>query len=60
MFDGDTAGRHGAERFIKNMNSDCFVTDIQMPDKKDVNDLETEELVDLLNKNGIKYRISKN
>ena len=60
MFDGDIAGRHGAEKFIKNMNNDCFITDIKMPSGKDVNDLETNELVDLLNSYGLKYRINNN
>ena len=59
MFDGDVAGRHGAEKFIKNMNSDCFITDIKMPDGKDVNDLETKDLVDLLDQYKLKYRINK-
>ena len=59
MFDGDVAGRHGAEKFIKNMNNDCFVTDIKMPDGKDVNDLDTKDLVDLLNQYNLKYRINK-
>lgn len=41
--DGDDAGRKGTERFIKNMNSDVFVSIKQIPQGKDVNDLTKEQ-----------------
>lgn len=41
--DGDDAGRKGTERFIKNMNSDVFVSVKQIPQGKDVNDLTKEQ-----------------
>ena len=48
LFDGDEAGRHGAERFIKNINKDIIVNDIRVPKNKDVNDLTKEEFLDLI------------
>lgn len=41
--DGDDAGRKGTERFIKNMNSDVFISVKQIPQGKDVNDLTREQ-----------------
>lgn len=48
LFDGDSAGRKGAERFKKNIRKDVFVTDIQMYEGKDVADLSKQELEELL------------
>ena len=48
MFDGDFAGRKGAERFIKNIRSDVFVTDLLLPKGKDINDLTKEEFISLV------------
>lgn len=48
LFDGDEAGRHGAERFIKNINKDIIVNDIRVPKNKDVNDLTKEEFLELI------------
>lgn len=50
MFDGDEAGRKGAERFKKNIKKDVMVTDIVMPDGFDVNDLSYEQFEYLLNR----------
>ena len=47
-FDGDEAGRRGANRFIKNMNRDVIITTINIPDGKDVNDLTKEEFENIL------------
>lgn len=41
-FDGDEAGKKGITRFIKNMNN-VFITIVDIPNKKDVNDLTKEE-----------------
>lgn len=41
-FDGDSAGKSGITRFIKNMNN-VFITIIDIPINKDVNDLTKEE-----------------
>lgn len=49
-FDGDEAGRKGAERFKKNIRNDVFVYDILMPSGKDLNDLSKEEFDKLVNK----------
>ena len=43
MYDGDDAGRKGAERFKKLINKRCFVDDIIMPSGKDVGSLTKEE-----------------
>ena len=47
-FDGDDAGRKGANRFIKGMSKDVIITNINMPDGKDINDLSKEEFEYLL------------
>lgn len=51
MFDGDEAGRKGAERFKKNIRDDVLVTDILMPNGMDVNDLSYEQFIYLLKQN---------
>ena len=52
MFDGDSAGRKGADRFKKNVKGK-LLTDIHLPEGKDVNDLSKEEFLDLLKKYGV-------
>lgn len=52
MFDGDEAGRKGAERFKKNIRKDVMITDILMPSGMDVNDLNYEQFMYLLKQNG--------
>lgn len=52
-FDGDNAGRKGAERFKKYIRKDVLVTDIVMPNGKDVNDLDAVTLYNLLADNDI-------
>lgn len=49
FYDGDMAGRKGAERFKRLVRKDVFVDDIIMPEGKDVNDLTKEEFERLLN-----------
>lgn len=49
LFDGDEPGRKGAYRFKHNMPKDCFITDIELPLGKDVNDLSPEEVHSLIN-----------
>lgn len=46
-FDGDEAGRKGAERFMKNMGT-CFINVVNIPENKDVNDLTKEEFENLV------------
>lgn len=41
-FDGDEAGRKGTKNFIKNVKN-CFVSVVNIPSGKDVNDLSLEE-----------------
>lgn len=55
MFDGDEAGRKGATRFKRAMGNDVFITDIQMPWGKDVNDLSRDQIIELFNKNWVNY-----
>ena len=45
--DGDLAGEHGTQRFIKNMPSNVMIDIIQIPQGKDVNDLTKEEFLNL-------------
>ena len=49
-FDGDEAGRKGAQRFKENIGNDVFVTDIIFPPGTDVNDMTKEEFLQLLNR----------
>ena len=53
MFDGDEAGRKGAERFKKSLGNECMITDIILPNGKDVNDLSEEEIKNLLSKRNV-------
>ena len=48
MLDGDEAGQKGAYRFRKNMSKDCFITTVNLPAGKDVNDLSAEQIKELL------------
>lgn len=48
MYDGDDAGRKGAERFKKYINKRCFVDDIIMPPGRDVGSLTKEEFDNLV------------
>ena len=45
-FDGDNAGRSGAKRFIKNINT-ALITEMHLPENKDINDLSREEFDEL-------------
>lgn len=55
-FDGDLAGHKGAERFIKNLSNDCFITNVVMPEGKDINDLTKEYFFQLLEYNSVDPR----
>lgn len=46
-FDGDDAGRKGADRFIKELGSTHFITIKEIPPGKDVNDLTLDEFKSL-------------
>ena len=41
--DSDTAGKNGTQRFINNMPKDVFISQVQIPKGKDVNDLTISE-----------------
>lgn len=45
-FDGDEAGTNGINKFVKNV-TDCFITKIEIPEGKDVNDLTKEKFDNL-------------
>ena len=47
-FDGDEAGDKGTQRFIDNINKQCFVDTIKVPRGKDMNDLSQEQVDELL------------
>lgn len=47
-FDGDEAGRKGASRFIKYMSRDVIITNLNIPERKDVNDLTKSEFENIL------------
>ena len=50
MYDNDSAGRKGANRFKKLIKKSVFVTDIIMPKNKDVADCTKEEFLEILKK----------
>ena len=54
-FDGDEAGKNGQDKFIKNMGDNVFITVVNMPKDKDVNDLSQEDFIDVLSKNNLHY-----
>ena len=47
--DGDSAGKKGIDRFIKNIRSDVFVDVLDIPNGKDLNDLDEKDINILLN-----------
>lgn len=54
-FDGDSAGKHGTQKFIANIRRDVIVDIVVMPDGKDLNDLNEEELKRIFKDNNINY-----
>lgn len=46
-FDGDNAGRGGAQRFYKNMRDYALISFIDVPEGKDINDLSYPEFISL-------------
>ena len=48
-FDGDEAGRKGAERFKKSIGDDKWIHEIRVPKGKDLNDFDPEDAIRLLN-----------
>lgn len=53
MYDNDTAGRHGANRFKKLMGNNVLITDILMPVGKDIADCTYDEYINILRYNGV-------
>lgn len=47
-FDGDFAGKVGANKFKHNMKDDVMIYTLNIPDNKDINDLDKEEFLKLL------------
>lgn len=47
-FDGDDAGKRGIDRFINNIRNDVFITTLNIPKNKDLNDLSEIEIKNLL------------
>lgn len=54
-FDGDEAGRKGRDKFIQNLGDNVFITVVNLPEGKDVNDLNKEEFIQLLDESGLDY-----
>lgn len=59
-FDGDDAGRKGQDRFIKKFKNDCIITILNIPEGRDVNDLEREYIEYLMNDNNLYFRLTTN
>lgn len=47
-FDGDNAGRRGTEKMLKKLSGRLFCSYIEVPEGKDMNDLDPDEIKDLL------------
>lgn len=47
-FDGDDAGKHGIEKFLKYINQSSFVDVLDIPNGKDLNDLSKEDVDKLM------------
>lgn len=47
-FDGDDAGDLGANKFVKNMRGQVFITQVVLPRGKDIGDISKEEFENLL------------
>lgn len=54
-FDGDDAGNRGIKKFINNIRKDVFVDVLKLPKGKDINDLTKEEVIELLENEGLNY-----
>ena len=54
-FDGDSAGRAGAEALLQKLNKDIIIDILSLPNGKDLNDLNLDEIKDLLLKSGNTY-----
>jgi DNA primase len=59
-FDGDEAGKRGVSKFLKNIRKDVFVDVLEIPEGKDINDLDKETLISLLKDKQIDYGSLKN
>ena len=46
-FDGDEAGRKGADRFKKALGNSVFITELHLPKGKDINDLDAAQIAEL-------------
>ena len=47
-FDGDIAGKEGVKKFKQSIKSNCFIDEILVPENKDINDLEEQDVRRLL------------
>lgn len=54
-FDGDDAGYRGIKKFANNIRKDVFVDVLKIPKGKDINDLTKDEIVELLENEGLNY-----
>jgi DNA primase len=58
-FDGDEAGRRGTEKFIKNIRKDVFIDVLDIPEDKDINDLDKQTFISLLAGKQLNYESLK-
>lgn len=58
-FDGDDAGRRGCEKFIGKFKNNCIITVLDIPEGKDINDLDRSYVEYLMNKNNLYFRLTE-
>lgn len=54
-FDGDNAGKRGAERFIKNVKTNANIVVVEMLEGKDVNDISEQQFFELVTLSDERY-----
>jgi DNA primase len=58
-FDGDEAGKRGTAKFIKNIRKDVFIDVLDIPEGKDINDLDKQTFISLLADKQLNYESLK-
>ena len=54
-FDGDEAGREGAKKLYSRLNPDKIIDILNIPNGKDINDLNKEEIKEILKNSNLDY-----
>lgn len=57
-FDGDNAGYKGRNRFQNYFKNNCIITILDIPEGRDINDLDRTYVENLMNENGLYFRLT--